>query len=398
GRTVLTLVGIVIGITSVMVIMSGGKGLQDYVLGQFESYGNDTIQIETKVPSTGKTSASNATGQAMGIQITTLKVSDGEEIAKLPNVVGYAAGTIGQELVSYKSENKRAMLYGNGAELPKIDRAVKLSAGNFYTQEEDDNLAQVVVIGEDIKNIFFGSENPIGKDIKIKGMNFKVIGVAAERGTVAFFNYDELIFIPVQTLQKKILGIDYVRYITVRVEDANKVDVTAADISELLGRIHRANKPEQEDFSVTTMKEAQKMVNDVFGTINILLLALTSISLVVGGVGIMNVMYVSVVERTFEIGLRKSVGAKSADILKQFLLEAVIITLIGGMAGMFLGFLFTFLFSYIFTLLGFDLNLSVTLNSILVGVGFSATTGIIFGFYPAYKASKLSPMEALRKE
>lgn len=378
--------------------MSGGSGLSNYVLGQFESYGNDTIQVETKVPSTGKTSASNATGQAMGIQITTLKVSDGEQIKKLPNVVGYAAGTIGQELVVYKNENKRVMLFGNSADLPEIDRGVKISEGNFYTKEDDDNLAQVVVIGQDVKKNFFADEDPIGKDLKIKGMNFRVVGVAAERGSVTFFNYDELIYIPVQTLEKKILGIDYVRYITVRVKDASKVDVTAADITDLLRRIHHTNKPEQEDFSVTTMQEAQKMVTDVFGTINILLLALTSISLIVGGVGIMNVMYVAVVERTFEIGLRKSVGAKSADILKQFLMEAIIITLIGGLAGIVFGFIFTQIFSYIFTLLGFNLKLVMSMNSVLVAVGFSATTGIIFGFYPAYKASKLSPMEALRKE
>lgn len=398
GRTVLTLVGIVIGITSVIVIMSGGQGLTGYVLGQFESYGNDTIQVETKVPATDKTSTANAQGQAQGIQITTLKVSDGEEIKKLPNVAGYAAGTIGQELVSYKNENKRAILYGNSADLPQIDRAVKLSQGNFYSQDDDDSLAQVVVIGQDIKNTLFAQEDPIGKDIKIKGLNFKVIGVAAKRGAVTFFNYDELIYIPVQTLEKKILGIDYVRYITVKVEDASKVDVTAADITDLLRRLHKTYKSEQEDFSVTTMQEAQKLVSDVFGTINILLLALTSISLVVGGVGIMNVMYVAVVERTFEIGLRKSVGAKSADIMKQFLFESVIITLIGGVIGIMLGFLISLGITYVLSLTGFNIKLSVTLNSILLAVGFSCATGIIFGFYPAYKASQLSPMEALRKE
>ncbi len=398
GRTVLTLVGIVIGITSVIIVTSSGEGVKNYVLGQFESYGNDTIQIETKVPSTGKTSSANATGQAQGIQITTLKVSDGEAIAKIPNVIGYSAGTLGQEIASYKNENKRVMLYGNGAALPQIDTAVKISEGVFYTESEDNSLAQVVVIGQDIKTALFGDEEAVGKTIKIKGLNFRVVGVAAKRGAVTFFNYDELVYIPVQTLEKKILGIDYVRYITVKVKDANLVDVTAADITDTLRNLHKTYRPEQEDFSVTTMQEAQKLIQDVFGTINILLLALTSISLLVGGVGIMNVMYVAVVERTFEIGLRKAVGAKESDIRNQFLLEAVIITVLGGIAGIFLGFLLTLGFSYVFTLLGYNLEFTLSFSSVLLATGFSAATGIIFGYYPAYKASKLSPMEALRKE
>lgn len=398
GRTVLTLVGIVIGITSVIIVTSSGQGVKGYILGQFDSYGNDIIQIETKVPSTGKTSSANAAGQAQGIQITSLKVSDGEAILKLPNVTGYAAGTLGQEVASYKDENKRAVIYGNGAALPEIDTGVKVSEGVFYTQEEEDSLSQVVVIGSEIKNALFGDEDAIGKSIRLKGLNFKVIGVAEERGTVAFFNYDELVYMPVQTLQKKILGIDYVRYITVKVKDVSMIDVTAIDVTDLLKRLHKTSKEEQEDFSVVTMQEAQKLVEDVFGTINILLLALTSISLVVGGVGIMNIMYVAVVERTFEIGLRKAVGAKGSDIRNQFLFEAIMITFIGGMIGIVLGFLLNILFSYIFTLFGYSLEFPLTINSVLLGAGFSVATGIIFGYYPAYKASKLSPMEALRRE
>lgn len=398
GRTVLTLIGVVIGIMSVIVVNSSGEGVKKYIMGQFDSYGNDIIQIETKVPSTSATSSENAMGQAQGIQITTLKNSDGEEIKKLPNVSGYAAGTMGQEIASYKGENKRAMLFGNGADYPLIDTGVKVSEGTFYTDSEDNSLAQVIVIGQDIKEALFKNENPIGKDVKIKGLNFRVIGVLEKRGTVAFFNYDELIYLPVKTLEKKILGIDYVRYITVKVKDVSKIDVTAADVTDLLKRLHRTPKPEQEDFLVMTMQEAQKIIDDVFNVITILLLALTSISLIVGGVGIMNVMYVAVVERTFEIGLRKAVGAKAKDILRQFLFEAIILTSLGGIVGIILGFLINLAFSYIFSLLGFALKLSLTLNSVLLGVGFSMVTGIIFGYYPAWKASKLSPIEALRKE
>lgn len=398
GRTVLTLVGIVIGIMSVIVVSSSGQGLKNYVLGQFESFGTDIIQIETKVPSTGKTSSENATGQAQGIQITTLKVSDGEALAKIPNVANYSAGTIGQELVTHKSENKRAMLFGVGANYTEVDNAVKLQDGIFYTQSQDDSLSQVAVIGPDIRDTLFGTDDPIGKSVKIKGMDFKVIGVLEKRGAVTFFNYDELIYIPVQTLQRKILGIDYVRFITVKVKDQNLIDVTVADVNDTLKRLHRTYKPEQEDYSVTTIQEAQKIVEDVFGTINILLLALTSISLLVGGVGIMNVMYVAVVERTFEIGLRKAVGAKANDIRNQFLFEAIFLTIAGGLVGIVLGYFIALGFSYAIALLGYTLKFSITLNSILIAVGFSATTGIIFGYYPAYKASKLSPMEALRRE
>jgi putative ABC transport system permease protein len=282
--------------------------------------------------------------------------------------------------------------------MPLVDSALKVAQGVFYSQQEDDSLDQVVVLGTDVKKALFGDEDALGKTIKLKNLNFRVIGIMESRGTVTFFNYDDLIYIPVQTLEKKILGIDYVRYITVKVQDVNKIDVTALDIADVLKRRHKTPRPEQEDFSITTMQEAQKLVEDVFGTINILLLALTSISLLVGGVGIMNIMYVAVVERTFEIGLRKAVGAREADIRNQFLLEAVIITLIGGIVGIIFGFLVASGFSYVISLLGFQLEFAVTLNSILLAVGFSMTTGIVFGYYPAWKASKLSPMEALRKE
>ncbi len=398
GRTVLTLVGIIIGILSVIVVTSSGQGVKEYILGQVNSFGTDVIQVETKVPATGKTSSANATGQAQGIQITTLKVSDGEMLKKIPNVDKVAPASIGQEIATYQAANKRAMIFGVGADYPFVDKSTKVAQGAFYSQGDDNGLAQVVVIGSDVKDALFGDQEAIGKEIKIKSLNFRVVGVAEKRGAVTFLNYDEFIFMPVQTLQKKILGIDYVRMITLKVKDANLIDVTAADVSDALKRQHKTPREEQEDFSVSTIQEAQKIIGDVFGTINILLLALTSISLVVGGVGIMNVMYVAVVERTFEIGLRKAVGATSADIRNQFLFEAIFITLIGGLIGILLGYLISFGLSYLIKSLGFNLNFPVTLSAIFLATSFSMATGIIFGYYPAYKASKLSPMEALRKE
>jgi ABC-type antimicrobial peptide transport system permease subunit len=388
GRTVLTLVGIVIGITSVIVVMSSGQGLKNYILGQFSSYGTDEISIKPKIPNVGKASVAGATQQAQGVTVTTLKHADSKEIIKLPNVADAVDVSVGQKLVSYQNQNKRTILYGAGADIPLVDTGVKIDQGEFYTQSDDNSLAQVTVIGSNVAENLFGQDNPLGKEIKINNMNFKVIGVLQSRGAVTFFNFDDLIYVPEQTLQKKILGVDYVQGIVVKVKDVSIIDATVADIKD----------PSRDDFQAVTVQEALDMIASVFNTITILILALTSISLVVGGVGIMNVMYVAIVERTFEIGLRKAVGAKSRDILRQFLFEAVIITLIGGIVGIIMGFALSLAFSYIFATLGYALQLSVTLNSIIVAVGFSAATGIIFGFYPAYKASKLSPMEALRRE
>lgn len=394
----MTLFGIVIGITSVIVIMSSGQGVKSFILDLIGTFGNDVIQVEVKVPATGKTSSQNAMGQAMGIQITTLKQEDADVIAKLPNVEALYTANYTQEIATYQSVKKRTLLFGASAGVLQADPGVKMAEGNFFTEADDRSLAQVVVIGPDIEETFFGDSGAVGKEIKISNKNYKVIGVFAKRGTFGVLNYDEIIYLPVQTLNKKILGIDYLRNIIIKVSDVNLLDMTGADIADTMRRQHGITDPEKEDFSVTSLKEVQDIIGTVFNTINILLLALTSISLIVGGVGIMNVMYVAVVERTFEIGLRKAVGAKAKDILKQFLWEAIFVTFAGGIVGIALGYLVLFLLALIFARLGFNLNLAVTLQSVLIATGFSVAVGIIFGYYPARSASRLSPMEALRKE
>lgn len=398
GRSALTLLGIVIGITSVILIMSSGQGVRSYILGQIQTFGTDVISVEVKVPATGKTSIQNAMGQAQGIQITTLKINDADAIAKLPNVADLYAANYTQEVASCQNTNKTVLLFGTGAHVPIVDPGVKIAEGIFFTDAENESLAQVVVLGPDVKTALFGDQDPLGKDIRINNQNYKVIGVLQKRGTIAFFNYDEIVYLPVRTLQAKIQGIDYLRNILVKVKNANLLDVTVADITDALRRKHNITDPDKDDFSATSIKEAQDIIGNVFGTINILLLALTSISLVVGGVGIMNVMYVAVTERTYEIGLRKSVGAKNRDILLQFLFEAIFLTLLGGIAGVILGYLFSLLLSLVFAKLGYNLQFIITSGTLLLAVGFSAAVGIIFGYYPARSASKLSPMEALRKE
>ena len=199
-------------------------------------------------------------------------------------------------------------------------------------------------------------------------------------------------------MQKKIIGIDYIRFIMVKVKNEKLIDVTVAELTSEMRRLHRINDSNRDDFGITSIKEAQVTIENVFKTINILLLALTSISLVVGGVGIMNVMYVAVAERTFEIGLRKAVGAKAKNILRQFLWEAIFITFFGGLVGIILGYLLLLVLSYVAIYFGFPIKFGLSINAISLAVGFSVATGVIFGYYPARAASRLSPIEALRKD
>jgi len=396
-RTALTVLGIVIGITSVIIVMAGGAGLKNYVMGQVDVFGTDYVQVEVKVPGVSETSSENITGRGTGLAITTLKVKDAEAVAKIPNVKLWSAGNIDQELVSFGATNKRVILFGVNPSYTEIDRQIVMEGGNFFTEGDEASVSQVAVIGAGVKKSFFGEEEAVGKNIKIKSQNYRVIGVVRERGSAGFFNFDDAIYVPLQTLDKKLLGIDYVQFITFKVKDPARLEETAADIRDVMRREHNITNPDKEDFSVMSAAEGKAMIDRVFGTINYLLLALTSISLLVGGVGIMNVMYVAVTERTREIGLRKAVGATNSGVLRQFLFEAVIVTLIGGATGIALGIGATYLLNNFLIRLGFFLQFSVPASTILTAVGFSAAVGIVFGIYPAWKASKLSPIEALRK-
>ncbi|MGB3073053.1 MAG: ABC transporter permease [Candidatus Moraniibacteriota bacterium] len=398
ARTALALLGVVIGVFAIVVVTALGDGVKGYILGQVESFGSNLIQVEVKIPNTTAMSSENSTGRAQGTQITTLTVKDGEAIQKISNVGAVYAGTIGQERATYGSVGKRISLFGTGPDVALVDQNLKLASGRFFTKEEDASLAQVAVLGSDTKDTFFGSSDAVGQYITLKGEKYRVIGVLESRGAVAFLNFDTFTYVPVQTLQKKLLGVNYVQFVSVKMEDAAREAETVADIVALLRKRHDITDPDQDDFSVTSTKETQKTLGDVLGSLSILLLALTSISLVVGGVGIMNVMYVSVSERTSEIGLRKAVGATSKSILQQFLFEALIITLLGGIIGILLGMLLTLALGSLFTYFGFPLPLSFSLQSFLLGVGFSTGVGVIFGLAPAYRAASLTPMEALRRD
>ncbi|MFH0929664.1 MAG: ABC transporter permease, partial [Candidatus Moraniibacteriota bacterium] len=386
-RTALTVIGIVIGIMSVIIVMAGGTGLKNYVLGQVDVFGTDYIQVEVKVPGVSEMSSENISGRGTGLAITTLKEKDAEAVAKIPNVRTRSAGNMDQELVSYNSVNKRVMIFGVNSSYVEIDRQIQPVEGAFFSEGDEAGAAQVAVIGAGVKKSFFGEGDAAGKNIKIKDQNYRVVGVLKERGSAGFFNFDDVVYVPFKTLNKKLLGIDYAQFITFKVKDTARMEETAVDIRETMRREHDITDPAKDDFVVMSAAEGKDMIEKVFGTINYLLLALTSISLLVGGVGIMNVMYVAVTERTHEIGLRKALGATNSGILRQFLFEAVIVTFLGGAVGILFGVISTYLLNNFLIRLGYMLQFSVPAKSIITAVGFSVFTGLIFGIYPAWKAS-----------
>ncbi len=397
-RAFLTILAISIGISAVIVVFSAGYGLKSMVSSELKSFGTDILEIEIKTPNSNKTSVNNASSFAQGLKITTLKNSNLKVIAQHPNISYIYGGIIDQQIVSYKSEIKKVFLFGTGYQLPYVDN-FDILYGRFYTQTEEETLSQVVVLGYDIWQDFFGNKNPIGKYIKIANKKFRVIGVAEKRGSVFFMNLDEQIYIPLKTLQKKIMGIDYVNFAMMKLKDSSleKSQKTQQEVSEILRRLHKINDPQKDDFVVTTMDEALNMFDKIINSITALLIVLVMISLLVGGVGIMNIMYVSVTERTFEIGLRKSFGAKNKDILWQFLLEAVLITSAGSLVGIISG----IVFSYLIYLLAIHYQINwvfkISFLSIFIASFFSVFIGLLFGIYPAKKASDLDPIKAIRR-
>lgn len=396
-RAVLTILGITVGIMSVIVVLSAGRAIEDFIVGQVSMFGSDYIEVEVKVPSTEHVSTQNAESMAQGVTITTLMEKDAEELKKIANVKDIYSGQTGQAVFSYQGQNKVAMIFGVTSSFDAIDSG-EVSDGRFFSDAEDKSLARVVVLGSKLKEKLFGGDDAVGKKIKIKKQSYKVIGVMKERGSAGIFSLDDIAFMPLRTVQKLILGIDYIQFIFVQVKDTSLTDLTADEITLRMRELHKIEDPKKDDFAVMSAAEALDLLGTITGAIKILLFALASISLVVGGVGIMNVMYVAVAERTFEIGLRKAIGAKRRDILNQFLAEAVTITFMGGLVGVVLGTGLSYLVSVVANSFGYACKFHLSPQYIILAVGVSVVVGLVSGLYPARAAANLDPMVALRKE
>lgn len=400
SRTVLTTLGIMIGIGTVILVLSAGEGFKSYINNQIDVFGSNTVFVEVSVPASTKqlsnssnkianSSASNA------VPITTLKNRDVIDIKSLPNVVNAYGASIGQEITTYKNTSKNAFIFGADATRFDIDKG-EIALGRVYTEEENKVLAQVAILGSKISEDLFGEEDPLGKRIRVGTYNFEVIGVYTPKG--GFDGQDDQVFIPITTLQKKILGIDYLIYAVVELEDNNKASITSLDIADVLRRNHYINDPIKDDFKVTTQAENMDIFNTILTAITFLLIAIAMISLIVGGVGVMNIMYVVVTERIGEIGLKKAIGARNKDILYEFLIEAILLTLIGGILGIIGGAFFAFIISKIAQSFNLTWEFIVPIWGIIVSVSVSMMIGVIFGVFPAHNASMLDPIEALNKE
>ena len=397
-RSLLTIFGIMLGIAMVILVLSAGNGVKSIVLEEISAFGDNWVNIEVKVPSASKNSFDNVSSLAKGVTITSLTKKDMDAIVNLPSVERAYGGVTSQATVSSGEQTKRSTVFGVTADYFLINKG-QIKQGSAYTKDDEDRLAQVVVLGSTLADDLFGNTEPIGEFLRIDGKSYRVVGVMEPLGASTGLDMDSIVYIPLQTVQKRIMGIDHVLWIIADLKDSiQDSQVVAQEITQLLIERHNIDDLEKADFAVTTFEESIEIVGTILFGITWLLVALSAISLLVGGVGIMNIMYVSVVERTFEIGLRKSIGASSHDIKKQFLTEAIVLTSIGGMLGIVLGVIISALIAFGANQAGINWPFYVSPISILLSVSFSAAVGLIFGYYPAKQAAALHPIDALRQE
>jgi len=397
-RTGLTVLGIIIGISSVIVMVSVGQGASSSIQERIQSTGSNLLMITPGATRTIGYGARSAGGTAK-----TLTLEDSKEISSSIDSVEYLTNEVsGRYQVVYKGNNTNTSIMGTD-ENYSVVRNVSILQGSFIESSYVDSSSKVAVLGPSVAESLFAEDeeefadidlsNVIGKTIKINKIEFKIIGVTAEKGGSGFSNQDDMIYIPYTTAQKYLSGNKYFTEIDVQIKDANQMTDAQNEITNLLLSLHNISDSTSADFSIQNQSDLLETITSTSQTLTILLGAIAGISLLVGGIGIMNMMLTTVTERTREIGLRKAIGAKAKDITFQFLTEAVVLTFSGGVAGVILGWTISWGVKY------FNLyQTKVSLFSVVLAVAVSAGIGIIFGYYPAKRAAKLNPIEALRYE
>ena len=380
-RSSLTMLGIIIGNASVIAMVSIGQGAQNFMVGKLEAFGANRLVVFT----------SSEDNEGLIDQEPTLVLSDAEAIkAQVPAVTEVAPMIQSRLLITYGSRRASASVWGTTPEFTSVLNFT-VARGRFFDLSQQQQNSQVVALGADTARKLFGSDNPIGKEVLIKNQTFQVIGVMQAKGSFAGDNPDENAIVPITTMASQVVGRKSaygipIDYIEVSAQDESSIRAAAFQMNNVLTRLHG-----KKDFTVVANKSFQDLVGQITGAMSLMLAAIAGISLVVGGIGIMNIMLVSVTERTQEIGLRKAIGATQRDILSQFLIEAIILSVAGGLIGTGVGIGGAMLVG-VFT----PLKPSVPLEAIAVAVGVSGSIGLIFGVVPARRAAQLDPIVALR--
>jgi len=386
-RSGLTVLGIVIGIASVITMVSIGQGAQSSIQARIQSIGSNLIIITPGAQRSGGVSFGQGSSQS-------LKLDDANAILSgVQNIAGVAPEDTHRYQVTAKGNNTNTQITGTTPDYPAV-RNVNIDSGNFITDYQNQTSAKMAVLGPTTRDDLFGvGVDPIGQNIRIKNVDFQVIGLTQSKGGTGFNNADDAIYVPISTEQHYLSGDTFVTTISISAQDSTIIPTVQQDVTDLLLQRHGIFDPTQADFSIINQADIIATASSITGTFTILLASIAGISLLVGGIGIMNMMLTTVTERTREIGLRKAVGIRKVYINLQFLAEAVVLTFLGGVMGVILGWGASLLVSKFA-----GLTTQVSFSSILLAFGVSASVGIIFGFYPARKASNLSPMEALRYE
>lgn len=393
-RSFLTMLGIVIGVMSVIIIISVGAGAQSLILNQIKGMGSNLVGI---LP--GKSDEKGPPASVMGILITSLKYADVQTLVKDdPHIVAGAAYVKGTDTVTWGYNKIDTNFVGTNAGYVEVEE-IKIAQGHFFTETDEKSNNRVAVLGSEVaEELFNGGVDPVGQLVKIKKTSFTIIGVLAKRGVSGFENQDNQIFVPITTAQKLLLGINHVSFARLKIDQANNVDKSMDYIKDKLRALHNIDKPQNDDFSVRSMAQGLEVFTKVTNALRLFLVSVASIALVVGGIGIMNIMLAAVQERTREIGLRKAVGAKSSRILGQFLVETVTITFLGGLLGIILGALTSLIVAKVAKSMGYDWDLVISVGSIMLACVVSVGVGLVFGLIPARRASRLDPITALRYE
>lgn len=385
-RSLLTMLGIIIGVAAVIALVSIGNGVKQDIEDSISSLGSNLLVVMPGAPRTPGVRPSAGS-------MKTLKVSDYEAIAKLDGVKAASPMTNGSYVVIYQNKNWTTSVAGVNANFLDVNNWT-MTSGRFFSDKNVQNRERVAVVGQTVVKNLFADEDPVGKEIRVKNIPFRVIGVLKSKGNGTMGNdQDDTVLIPYTTSMERVEGIDYLRMVYVVAKDDEGIDRLQADIENLLRVRHNIKDTNLDDFNIQNMKSIMETVAQTTGTFTLFLGAVAAISLVVGGIGIMNIMLVSVTERTREIGVRKALGATYSVIVTQFLIEAIVISLMGG----FIGIAFGIGASKVIGMVS-GMSTVVSAPTIIMSFAFSMAIGLIFGIYPARKAAKLNPIDALHYE